>query len=106
MSPENAIAQRLPEIERDLQQHYSSVEIKVLNTFQHRGNIELYFKHRYREFNYPIGKLTEYYRFDDVAPVMEDLFSVNKKVLNEEELEILEKMERSSCRSRQANLLK
>lgn len=53
----------LPEIERDLKRHYSNIDISVLGTWQHRGNVELYFKHRYQEFNYRIGKLTEYYKF-------------------------------------------
>lgn len=83
------ISDRLPEIERDLKQHYSNIDINVLNTFKHRGNIELYFKHRYQEFNYPIGKLTEYYKFDDVDAVLKDLFSMEQKVLQNEELEIL-----------------
>ena len=83
------ISDRLPEIEKDLKQHYLEIAIDVLGTWQHRGNVELYFKHRYREFNYPIGKLTEYYKFDDVAPVMEDLFSMEQKVLNGEESKIL-----------------
>ena len=84
-----AYADRLSEIERDLKQHYSNIDINVLNTFKHRGNIELYFKHRYQEFNYPIGKLTEYYKFDDVDAVLKDLFSMEQKVLQNEELEIL-----------------
>ena len=83
------IEERLPEIERDLKQHYSNVEINVLNTFKHRGNVELYFKYRYKEFNYPIGKLTEYYLFKDVDAVLKDLCSMEQKVLNGKELEVL-----------------
>ena len=85
------IADRLSEIERDLKQHYSTIAINVLGTWQHRGNVELYFKHRYKEFNYPIGSLTEYYKFDDIAPVKEDLFSIEQKVLQDEELEVWRK---------------
>ena len=81
---------RLPEIERDLQQHYSEIDINVLGTWQHRGNVELYFEHRYKEFNYRIGKLTEYYRFKDVNTALEDLCSMQPKVLEAEELEILQ----------------
>ena len=87
---------RLPEIERDLQQHYSKIDINVLGTWQHRGNVELYFKHRYKEYNYRIAKLTEYYRFKDVLKdtathidiVLNDLCSMQPKVLEGEELEI------------------
>ena len=79
---------RLPEIERDLKQHYSDINIDVLGTWQHRGNVELYFKHRYKEFNYRIGKLTEYYRFENIDAVLEDLYSMQPKVLQEVELDI------------------
>ncbi|MBW4533659.1 MAG: hypothetical protein KME09_06945 [Pleurocapsa minor HA4230-MV1] len=37
---------RLREIERDLKQHHSIIEINVLGTWQHRGNVELYFLYR------------------------------------------------------------
>ena len=84
---------RLPEIERDLKQHYKNISIYVLGTWKHRGNIELYFKYRYREFNYPIGKLTEYYKFDDVAPVLNELHAMQPKTLRAEELEILNESE-------------
>ena len=82
------MSNRLPEIERDLKQHYSQIKIDVLRTWQHRGNVELYFKHRYQKFNYRIGKLTEYYRFEDVTPVLADLVSMEPKLLKDEELEI------------------
>ena len=81
---------RLPEIERDLKQHYLDISINVLGTWQHRGNVELYFKHRYKEFNYRIGKLTEYYRFQDIDAVLEDLCSMESKVLKRVESEILQ----------------
>ena len=48
-----SIEERLIEIKRDLCQHFSSVEVQVLGIWEHRGNVELYFKHRYQEFNYP-----------------------------------------------------
>ena len=75
------IGDRLPEIERDLQQHYSDINIDVLRTWQHRGNVELYFKHRYKKSNYRIGKLTEYYRFKDVESVLQDLYAMQPKRL-------------------------
>ena len=62
--------------------------LDILGTWQHRGNVELYFKHRYKEFNYRIGKLTEYYMFKDVDAVLEDLCSMQQKILVESELEI------------------
>ena len=82
------ISDRLCEIERDLQQYYRNISISVLGTWQHRGNVELYFKHRYKAFNYPICTLTEYFQFDDVEPVIADLLQMNDKVLNADELAI------------------
>ncbi|MDJ0681020.1 MAG: competence protein CoiA family protein [Xenococcaceae cyanobacterium MO_167.B52] len=85
------IKDRLSEIERDLKQHYSTIAIDLLGTWQHRGNVELYFKHRYNSFNYRIGKLTEYYRFENVELVLEDLCSMQQKVLKSQEINILKK---------------
>ena len=86
---------RISEIERDLQQHYSNISIDVLGTWQHRGNVELYFKHRYQEFNYRIGKLTEYYRFQNAASVLNDLRAMQPKSLQDEELEIWQDLDRA-----------
>ncbi|MEA5622804.1 GIY-YIG nuclease family protein, partial [Nostoc sp. UHCC 0251] len=47
------VLKRVAEVKIDLLAHYSSVAIKVLGTWEHRGNIELYFKHRYQSFNHP-----------------------------------------------------
>ncbi len=65
----------------------------MLGTWPHRGNVEKYFKYRYARFNYPIGSLTEYYKFDDesdVASVLRDLRRIKRKVLSPREQEILE----------------
>ncbi|WP_333448763.1 hypothetical protein [Microcoleus sp. D3_18_C4] len=43
--------------------HYSEVAINLLGLWEHRGNVELYFKHGYKVFNYRIEKLTEYFVF-------------------------------------------
>ena len=83
-----AMSDRLTEIKRDLSQHYQEFEVTVLDTWKHRGNVELYFKHRYHRYNYPIGKLTEYYQFEDVDLVLQDLRSMQPKILQGEELSI------------------
>lgn len=86
------IAERLIEIRRDLHQHYQTVEINVLGTWEHRGNVELYFKHKYKRFNYPIGSLTEYYKFaqaNDALVALEDLQQMQPKQLNSIERDIL-----------------
>lgn len=84
------IAERVAEVERDLASHYKSVEIQVLDTWNHRGNVELYFKHRYQKFNYRIGTLTEYFKFTDVELVLDDLRQMKLKVLEPVELELME----------------
>ena len=83
-----ALALRLPEIKRDLKKHYRALDIKVLGTWKHRGNIEKYFKYRYKLYNYPIGKLTEYFKFKDVSSVFNDLQQMQAKMLTNEELVI------------------
>jgi hypothetical protein len=84
------IEERVTEVQRDLASHYKHVEIQILDTWKHRGNVELYFKHRYKEFNYRIGTLTEYFRFDDVESVLCDLRQMKVKVLTEAELDVVE----------------
>jgi UPF0288 family protein (methanogenesis marker protein 3) len=39
-------------------------------------SVELYFKHQYKVFNYRIGKLTEYFVFPDVKPILNDLYGM------------------------------
>ena len=86
------VIKRVAEVKIDLLAHYSSVAIKVLGTWEHRGNIELYFKHRYQSFNHPIGSLTEYYKFnaEDTEMVLRDLQQMQPKVLSQDEIDILE----------------
>lgn len=81
---------RTLEIERDLRQHFQTVSIKGLGFWQHRGNVEYYFKYRYRKYNHRIGSLTEYFKFDDVKPVLRDLRRMKAKQLSIREQEILE----------------
>lgn len=84
------IAERVLEVQRDLTNHYKLVEIQVLGTWEHRGNVELYFKHRYQKLNYRIGTLTEYFKFPSVELVLEDLHQMQPKVLQPVELELME----------------
>jgi hypothetical protein len=51
--------------------------------------VELYFKHRYKDFNYRIGSLTEYFQFPDVEEVWDDLRQMKPKVLEPVELDVL-----------------
>ena len=86
------VIKRVAEVKIDLLAYYSSAAIKVLGTWEHRGNVELYFKHRYQGFNYLIGSLTEYYKFntEDAKIVLSDLQQMQQKILSLDEINILE----------------
>lgn len=83
------IEERIAEVQHDVKQHYSEVTVNLLGLWEHRGNVELYFKHRYRRFNYPIGTLTEYFQFPNVKPVLRDLHGMEVKILNALEQDII-----------------
>lgn len=83
------IEQRIKEVQRDMRSHFSEATVNLLGLWQHRGNAELYFKHRYQRFNYPIGTLTEYFSFPKVEPVLRDLNGMAPKVLNAVEWDVL-----------------
>lgn len=87
-----SIEERVAEVQRELQSYFKTVVIQVLGVWEHRGNVELYFKHRYQDFNHRIGSLTEYYKFDDsdnVLAVLRDLRQMQPKVLSQVEVNIL-----------------
>jgi hypothetical protein len=87
------ISKRLAEVYRDMRSHFQTVAINVLGTWSSRGNIEKYFKYRYSHFNYPIGSLTEYFKFvdpDDAQAVQRDLHQMKPKVLSQVEQDIVE----------------
>jgi len=85
------ISERVAEVERDLRQYFKWVSLNVLDIWKHRGNVEPYFKHRYQNFNYKIGSLTEYYKFsaEDTKIVLRDLQKMKPKVLTQAETDIL-----------------
>jgi hypothetical protein len=84
-----SISERIAEVQRDVRAHYSDVAVSLLGLWEHRGNVELYFKHRYQPFNYRIGKLTEYFAFPNVKAVLQDLCEMKPKVLSVVELEAI-----------------
>jgi hypothetical protein len=87
---QRTLEERMLEIRRDLRNHYKAVELRVLGTWEHRGNVELYFKHRYQSFNYRFGSLTEYYKFDvQAGAVLNDLQQMHVKSLSQIESDIL-----------------
>jgi hypothetical protein len=77
-----SIDERIAEVQRDVRAHYSNVAVSLLGLWEHRGNVELYFKHRYQPFNYRIGKLTEYFVFPNVKAMLQDLCEMKPKVLS------------------------
>jgi hypothetical protein len=84
-----SIEERIAEVQRDVRAHYSDVVVNLLGLWEHRGNVELYFKHRYQPFNYRIGKLTEYFAFRNVKVVLQDLCEMKSKVLSDVELDAI-----------------
>lgn len=68
-------------MQRDVRVHYSDVTVNLLGLWESRGNVELYFKHRYKTFNYRIGTLTEYFQFPDVKAVLNDLYGMEPPAL-------------------------
>jgi hypothetical protein len=84
-----SIEQRIAEVQRDVRAHYSDVAVNLLGLWEHRGNVELYFKHRYKGFNHRIGTLTEYFVFPNGKTVLNDLYGMEPKVLNDIKLDTM-----------------
>lgn len=83
------VEQRVAEIAADLLPHLGVAKIEVLGTWPGRGNVEFYFKHRYKANNFPLGQLTEYFKFDDEKAVLRDLRRMQKKEFTDLELGVL-----------------
>lgn len=83
------IAERAAEIQRDVLPFLGTVKLEVLGCWPMRAPLELYFKHRYRAFNRPLGRLTEYFEFSDVAPVLNDLLPLAELPLTAFEKDML-----------------
>lgn len=85
-----SVEERIEEVRADLTPLLGPVKIKVLDTWSHRGGVELYFKHRYRVHQAPIGTLTEYFQFPKIGDVTRDLRRMKPAVLSELESGILD----------------
>ncbi|HEY0738297.1 MAG TPA: hypothetical protein VGD69_25490 [Herpetosiphonaceae bacterium] len=70
---QRSVDDRVAEISQELRAVAGDVTIRVLDAWPQRGNIELYFKHRYQAEQRRLGSLTEYFAFADVRPVLADL---------------------------------
>jgi hypothetical protein len=84
-----SIEERIAEVQRDVKAHFSDAVVNLLGLWEHRGNVELYFKHRYQPFNYRIGKLTEYFVFPNVKAVLNDLYGMKPKLMSAVELDAI-----------------
>ncbi len=84
-----SIEERIAEVQRDVRSHFSDAVVNPLGLWEHRGNVELYFKHRYQPFNYRIGKLTEYFVFPNVKAVLNDLYGMKPKLVSAVELDAI-----------------
>jgi hypothetical protein len=64
-----------------MSKHNSRVDasVRVLGAWPGRGNVETYFRFRYKKWNYPLGSLAEYFGFDDVRTVLKDLMRMPEK---------------------------
>ncbi|HEX6290212.1 MAG TPA: hypothetical protein VFZ66_13550 [Herpetosiphonaceae bacterium] len=78
---QRAVEERVAEIGQELRAVTGDVAIRVLGTWPQRGNVERYFKHRYRAHQQRPGSLTEYFAFDDAALVLRDLRRMTAKDL-------------------------
>jgi hypothetical protein len=87
------IEERIAEVQRDVRAHYSDVAVNLLGLWEHRGNVELYFKHYYKAFNYGIEKLTQYFVFPNVKRTLRDLFEMEPKVPSDVELDVRVRVE-------------
>ena len=94
------IEERIAEVQRDVRAHYSDVTVNLLGLWEHRGNVELYFKHRYKPFNYRIGKLTEYFQFPNVKTILNDLYGMEAKVMSAVELDAIGDRDVRGCESK------
>lgn len=84
-----AVEARAAEVAADLRAAgLEGVSVKVVDTWDRRGNVELYFKHRYAGQQQRIGALTEYFQFADVKSVLRDLRRMKPKALNALEIEV------------------
>jgi len=85
------IGERLIEVASNIASHLGEIKPIVLGTWEHRGNVELYFKHRYKTLNTLLGELTEYYQvsLDQSAAMLRDLKRMKAKTLTEVERAVL-----------------
>jgi hypothetical protein len=88
------VSERVVEVAADMRGYLENSldkSIRVLGTWEHRGNVELYFKYRYQRYNAPQGNLTEYYEvsFEEGAAMLADLKRMKPKMLTDIERAVI-----------------
>ena len=86
---QRSVEERVAEIAQDVRAVAGDVTIRVLGAWPQRGNVELYFKHRYAANQRRLGTLTEYFSFTEVGLVLRDLRRMQAKDLTDLEQAIL-----------------
>jgi hypothetical protein len=86
---QRTVDERVAEIAQDVRAVAGDGAIRMLGVWPQRGNVELYFKHRYAAHQRRLGRLTEYFAFDAVQPVLRDLRRMQPKSLSPLEQAIL-----------------
>jgi hypothetical protein len=85
-----SVEERMGEILPQLRKHFGQVSLRSLGAWPHRGNVELYFKHRYARWQQRVGALTEFFAFEDPRPVIRDLRRMKPKTLSEIEQQVMQ----------------
>ena len=83
------ISERIKEIKNDLSKSLKSYDLSLVGLWEHYSNVEYYFKYRYSQYNHAIGKLTEYFLFPNIEPVLKDLNSLQPKQFSASEQKII-----------------
>ncbi len=83
------ISSRIREIKLDLARIFPDFSVSLLGLWLYRGNLEYYFKYLYEDLNYSLEDFTEYFNFQDIEPILEDLNSLGEKQLCQLEREVI-----------------
>jgi hypothetical protein len=88
------VPERIIEINSDLNSHFRTVEIEILDTWLHRGNLERYFIYKYERYLYRIGTHSEYFKFDEKLSksVLRELRRIEVKDLSSVECDLLNEL--------------
>ena len=88
------VLERVIEINADLHRHFETVEIEILGTWSHRGNLERYFIYKYERYLYRIGTHSEYFKFNDKLSksILRELRRIEVKEISSVERDLLNRL--------------